>query len=601
MALLDQCSWAHSDPTQVVQGQVFSFAVAVPPLVATGGLVGTVLDTATAATVLWRVTDTATPPNPLVLGDDYQVVSGGLDQMNLAFVVNPSRIAKFSVQPVLSVAGGGLPVVSSTPPVPAAWLPVTYTPIAKSAADLQAAAVDLLTKALQLTASADLVEPGASVTLQVVQKALTSTPQVVTNLVHELPDVKIRGVIPLGALVEAVIGPLAGAISSALPSSTDSVTGKVGDVANLLAEALAIPIAIDVGGRKVTRTLAPLTTDLVTTVTSAPGDAQNLTGAIPIDRFLADFSLGSLSPGVQSSWTVSATPPASNYYMNLSPGLNLLETLLLLPDVVALGSPRDELAPVPVEVRVRLWFDFPQLGLTGVQVDLGPVTLLRLPIVLPQIAAVFRNAFDDWDKDNGQMALLSTDSFGAKLMPSLDAMIRLLSTLSSVLDTFGKGAFEVGMNAQWDNLLVLGQGVRLLVAVLGRLPQNRIYFQPAYETDSDGIDRADLSNRKDQGSSWDNSIRAVIHVGVPAVVDPDTGGVVGRFLRVWDHDDDQEYIDFNDPETDFSYVSILSSLYGAFKDLKQVPPASARSSDDNDDFSGKLEVIEFRSSLTPKS
>src|SRR6266478_1358539 len=103
MALIDQCSWAFSDPTQVAQGDVFSFAVAVPPLIPAGGLVGTVLDTATAATVRWRVMDPATtPPQPLTLGDDYQIVSGGLNQMNLAFVVNPSRTAQFSVQPVLS-------------------------------------------------------------------------------------------------------------------------------------------------------------------------------------------------------------------------------------------------------------------------------------------------------------------------------------------------------------------------------------------------------------------------------------------------------------------------------------------------------------------
>jgi hypothetical protein len=177
-------------------------------------------------------------------------------------------------------------------------------------------------------------------------------------------------------------------------------------------------------------------------------------------------------------------------------------------------------------------------------------------------------------------------------------MIRLLSTLSSVLDTFGKGAFAVGMNAEWDNLLVLGQGVRLLVTLLGRLPQNRIYFQPAYETDSEGVDRADLTNR-DNGR-WNNSISAVIHVGVPAVWDSD-GTIVGRFFRLWDVDGDQEYIDFNDPDTKFSYVSILSNLDGSFKDLKQLPPASAVSSDDNDPFNDRLEVIEFRSSLTPKS
>ena len=591
MALLDQCSWAFSDPTQIAPGQVFSFAVAVPPLVTTGGLLGTVLDTATAATVVWRVTDTASS-NPLALGDDYQIVSGALEQMNLAFVVNPSRTAKFNVQPILSVAGGGAQVVSTGAP---SWGPVTYTPVARSAADLQTKAAALLKAALQLTASADLVEPGASVTLRVVQSALITTPQVVTNLTHELPDIKIRGAIPLGALVEAIIGPIVGAVSSALPSASDPLSTAEGQVASLLAEPLPIPLAFEVRGRRVTRTLAPLTTDVVTTVTSAPGDAQNLIGTVPIDRFLASFAL---SPGVNATWTVTdANGQPITTSMNLSPGLNLLQTLLLLPDVVPLGSSPAQLLPVPVNVTVHLEFDLPQLSLTGpnaVQLDLGPVPVLRLPIVLPQIAAVFQNAFDDWAGRSGQAALLSTDSLGARLMPSLDAMIRLLSTLSSVLDTFGKAAFDVGMDTiqGWNDMLALGEGVRQLVTLLGRLPQDKIFFQPAYETDKPLV--TDVGNDSTLlTGDWNDSISAAIHIGVPPTMDANKR-FTGRFFRLADGNG-PAFIDFNGPNAQKkAFVSILNNLNQNFKDIRQMPPQTATSNHPGDNLNDILELLEFR-------
>jgi hypothetical protein len=598
MALLDQCSWAYSDPTHVVEGQTFYFAAAVPPMVQTGGLTGTLLDTATAATIVWRVTDAALNPNPLVAGDDYQIVSGGLDQMSLALVVNPSLrlrtppINQFKVQPILTVAGGGAQVISNVPPpLPnSPWLPVTYTLAPPT--DLGGKALKLLTAALQLTSSADLVEPGDSVTLKVVPNAITSAPQVVTNLVHELPEVKIRGAIPLGALAEAIIGPLAGAVSAALPSSTDSVTGAVGDVANLLAEALAIPIAIDVGGRKVTRTLAPLTTDLITTVTSAPEDAQNLTGAVPIDNFLADFKLSA-----PASWRVTETNSdrqvVCSQKSDLSPSLNLIKTLLLLPDVIALESLPNQVIPTPVDVTVLLQFELGQLGLTGanaVKVKLGPVTLLRLPLVLPQIAAVFGNALGDWTSGGGQKALLTTDSVGAKLMPSLDAIIRLLSTLSSVLDTFAK-ATTLGVaadpNGDWENLLGLGQGVRLLVALLGRIPQRKIYFQQTYPGDEGG-DRVILDNDTLGNDDWDDKITAAIHIGVPY---RDSG----KWFRLSDANG-EDWLDFNNPNAPFSFVSIVGNLNVNYDQSKRCfPPNTAQPRDSarGHNMDNKLERLEF--------
>lgn len=226
MALLDQCSWSYPDPTAVSVGQIYTFAVAVPPLIPAGGVGPTVLDVATAATNVWSITDGA--GKPLAPGSDYQVLAGGVDKADIAFVVNPSRSASFAVQPVLSIAGGlGFPVEHSVG-AGGNWAKQTYIPKPRSTADLQSLITSSIQDAIALSPGATLLEPGATSTLRVVQKALTSVPQIVTNLVHELPEIQIRGAIPLGALVEAVVGPIVGAITSALPSSGDPATGIAG-------------------------------------------------------------------------------------------------------------------------------------------------------------------------------------------------------------------------------------------------------------------------------------------------------------------------------------------------------------------------------------
>src|ERR1051326_3295422 len=126
--ILNLCSFAHTDPAQVNVGQVYSFSVGVPAAIGATGVPGTVLGAATAATVLWRIADSTS--KPLAPGDDYQIVSGGTNQMNLAFVINPARTQSFTVQPVLTIAGGGVQTDSVGQP---GWGAVSYTPAAETA------------------------------------------------------------------------------------------------------------------------------------------------------------------------------------------------------------------------------------------------------------------------------------------------------------------------------------------------------------------------------------------------------------------------------------------------------------------------------------
>jgi hypothetical protein len=566
-SILEQCSFAYPPTaTQVTPGTVLVFAVSVP-----SSALGLLPLAEVASTITWLVTDGATGAR-LKPGDDYQIQSGGLNELELAFVVNPVKSGSVKVQPLLEVVAGG------QTPLSAGWNPVQYALSPAAERDLEAVVTSALTDALQLASSGTLLEPGATAALQVLPKPLTPLPQVATSILHELPSVEIRGAIPLGELVSAVIGPLGGAIGRVLPSAASALTSAEGDVAKLLAEPVAIPLAIDIDGRRVTRTLEPLTTQLAPTVTSDPSDPMNLTGAVPVNGFLAQFGLSSTTA---ATWSVTS-PKETPVSANLSPNLNLLQTLLLRPAVKPPGA--TDLAPTPVDVTVTLEFDLPALQITDLSVKLGPVRLLRLPLVLPQFVAVFVNAFDDYSKSiSDQKILLSTDSLGAVLMPSLDAVTRVLSTLSSVLDTISQVVSSVVAGndpnrAYWEPLLTLGQGVNLIVGLLGSIPAGARYYQPVYTA----------QGSKTLNGDWDDSISALIHVGVPA----DEAGQV--YFRLSDSNG-TDSVEVNSPRsaTKEQYICVLADFNTQFEDIVQYPGGTAWSNEPNTNPNDRLEILNF--------
>jgi len=126
--------------------------------------------------------------------------------------------------------------------------------------------------------------------------------------------------------------------------------------------------------------------------------------------------------------------------------------------------------------------------------------------------------------------------------------------------------------------------------LLGRLPQNKISFQPAYEIYA-GVDRTFLVG------DWDDSVSAVIHIGVPAVF-TEAKTASGRFLRLYRTDASSQggdHIDFNSPDAPtFSFISIIGNLDEQFQNLQQVPPFTAISNNDTENFNDALDALEFR-------
>lgn len=561
-AVLALCSWSYPDPgVPIPAGTILPFAAAVPSSyvpAATGVTIPV------SFTITWSLADGGSPTKPLVQGVDYQIVSGGINQLVMSIVVNPTRSAPFTVTPRISVSAGGTPIQGDFPPVTLAPVP------APAIEDTVAAA---LTDALALTTSANLLAPGQAALLQVAPKQIGAVPQLVTNIVQQTPGVQVRASIPVGDVINALLaplGPLAGALSRVLPSIGSSALPDVtGDVSRLLDRPVAIPIALDIRGDQITKTLTPLGPQLLPTFDSNANDPMNLSGLVPVLNFPAAVNL------VSASWSVTSSD-SSFTYAKLTPNLDLLQTLLLRPKIV---SPNALLTPTPVTVTVELDFNVPALSSTPITVTLPPVTLYQLPLVLPHIAAVFRHAFDDFDRASEQAVVLTTDSIGATVMPSLGSLVELLSTLSALLGGLTNAVQLVaGDVTAWSDFIGLGQAVVLLATQLGQIASTRIAFLPIY---------AAGTTRKLRGE-WDDAISAMIHIGVPATQSGDT------FFRVSDSNG-SGYIDQNGLGAATAYSSIIPDLNDPFASLLQVPAGAATTNQPKTNFNDTLEVLGFPS------
>src|SRR5205823_3097942 len=135
-----------------------------------------------------------------------------------------------------------------------------------------------------------------------------------------------------------------------------------------------------------------------------------------------------------------------------------------------------------------------------------------------------------------------------------------------------------GVNAatDWPQLLQLGQGVRFLLNLLGRLPKDRISYQPVYDGNSLVL-----------GGGWNDSISGVIHIGVPAKAKGD------EFFRLADSNG-PAFIDFNGPDAPTAaFVSIVSNLNMAFSNAPQFPKMTATSNHPGSNLNDILEQLMF--------
>lgn len=500
----NQCFWTYPALDNVPAGRTLDFRVIIPPPAAPApGVPGFPL---AGASVAWSITDGASPPKELTPGVHYQITQGGLGSELLSVVFNPVDGKNVSVSPELTLfyANSANPVTGT--------LPANSYVLDGVTTDAWDKVKSQLAKAIALVTDNVIIEPGEPATLRIVPTDVLDIPQVVTSLLHETPKVKIRGAIPLDSLVEAFLQPVRGVLGQFVPGGRPSLDEAELEVRKLLGGLFSIPLAFDVQGDRLTKTLAPAGAPEIPLLSFSP-DGRTLSGVIPIGSWPATFNLDTVS------WVVEEPDaPGSNTWKkvvpnDLSPGVSLSKSFLLRPDIVPMSVSAGATKPTPVRVTATLTIKINASADTEgaaskstITIVLPSVTLQRLPLPLPQIAAVFTNDFYNLTATD-QRVFLTTDKQTAPFLASQSDCINYIARLTGVLNKIASVGTSLG-DKDWQDLLGLATGLGYLSDQLGRIDPGKVFFQPCLQ---DNWRCINLS-----ASVFNNSISAVISVGVPS-------------------------------------------------------------------------------------
>ncbi len=547
--LIASCFWTYSPTTSVPAGQALEFSVVVPPPVT-----GAVSFPVTGSAVSWVLA--GANGQALVPGVDYLILAGDLLAERLAVVFKPpAQATSVTVVPQLTLFSA--PSASET----SAWTPQGYTLQPVSGAQVAQAQAQLA-KTLALAAENTIIEPGNLALLHVATKNVLDVPQVVTSVLHETPHVRIRGAIPLDSIVQAFLSPVTNALGHFVPGSKSTVTEAGLEVQKLLGGLFSIPLAIDVLGDKLTKTLLPTGTPQIPLVSASP-DGQSLEGTVPIGRWPARVSTARAA-----TWVLTEGQNAPTVYNDVSPGVDLVKSFLLRPALVPLSTTPGAMSPTPITVSVTLHIAL-DVSTTPIDIQLPSVTLQRVPLPVPQIAAVFKHAFDDVDSAADQRAVLTTDAATAPFLASVGDCLNLITRTASVLNAVVAVATTLG--TQWTDVLNLAGAFGALAERLGAIGTNpgSIAFRPCLPSPAGPC--VTLTG------SWNNAISAIIAIGPPSP----NGFVLSD-------SDGPGWIAFGGSA---SYSSIIPSLNAAFSSVQQIPPGSATSNQPGTNFNDVLEVL----------
>lgn len=577
MSFISNCFWTYPTTSpagrvlEVAAGQVLGFEVVVPPPSTLGGgfpVSGT--------SVSWSLHCTASPPDILVPGVDYHIVEGDLTSLRLSVVFRPpASDMEIMVWPTLSLfyAAAAVPEVHQ-------FAAQTYTlkPVTQDSLSL---VKSQLANAISLSTENSIIEPGAPAVLSIAPKNVLNIPQVVTSILHETPEVKIRGAIPVDNIIQAFLAPVTSAVGQFIPGSKSIMSEAATQVQRLLGSLFTVPVAIDVLGDKVTKTLAPLGAPQIPLLSASP-DGQSLSGVVPIGSWPASFSTTSVTWQVTEE-EASTGNQVSTVYNDLSPRVNLLKSFLLRPAIVPMSTAANAMAPTQIIVTATLHISIdtnPASPIDSpIDIQLPSITLQRVPLPLPQIAAVFRHAFDDLDKAADQAVYLTCDKETAAFISSVNDCLNLITNLTSVLNKIIAVATTLG--ADWTDFLNLATAFSVLADRVGRISVSpnpgSIYFQPCLCAEFGPC--INLSK-----TSWNNAISAIIVIGKPVM------GKSGNVFFILTDDDSSLEIAFGNSS---SYSSILPNLDGKFSSILQIPPGSASANDPDTNYNDILEVLGY--------
>jgi hypothetical protein len=552
---IGQCFWTFPKPGDVPAGQLLPFAVVIPPPATAAA--STVFPVS-GSSVSWMLQDDT--GRDLVAGVDYRIVDGGLAADRLSVVFKPPATDKnINIFPKLSLFYGPTTVLGSATVERSDFQKQTFT-LKPVTSDALANAKAQIAKAVALVADKIIIEPGDPATLRIVPKSILDIPQVVTSILHERPHVKIKGAIPLDSIVEAFLSPVKNLLGQFVPSSKATVDEAGLEVRKLLGQNFSIPLALDIQGDTITETLAPLGAPEIPLLSFSP-DAQSLTGIVPIGGWPATFS------AVSVTWILEepGPPPSRTVFNDLSPGVNFLKSFLLRPDIVQMSV--TSIAPTPITVTATLSIKI-DLASNEVDISLPPVTLQRLPLPLPQIAAVFRHCFDDYASSHDQHIFLTVDSQSAPFVSSLSDCLDIITRLASVLNKIVAVA-ATGV-ADWKDFTDLATGFGVLADQVRWIPPGWLFFQPCLSS------RPGPCINLSSHAQFKNAISAIIAIGVPS----ENPFVLSH------HENSGLYIKFGK-----TYSSIMPCLLS----FVQIPPDSASNDgqDPNLVYNDRLNVLGY--------
>jgi hypothetical protein len=505
---------------------------------------------------------------------DPNPVGGGTDLVRPAATVTVGTAERADL--AASTAGSGEVPVPGAPlavSLPKTWAPQQYTLAPTSTGDLERAG-EQIANALSLSTDNSMVAPGVAAVLRIAPRGMPlDVPQVVTSIAEDIPEINVRAAVRLDSIVQALLSPVTGAVGRFVPGSEPAVDEAAMQVRDLLGSLFSVPVAVDVLGDRVLKTLAPVGSPQLPLISTSP-DGQSLIGTVPIGSWPARFSLR--DPYVTWTFENRGDDKETVQYDDLSKGANVLKSFLLQPSVVPLSVGAFTPSTIEVTAVVHLTVDTDPDA--KVDVTLPSVLLQRLPIPLPTIGAVFLNSFSDEGDGTDQKIFLTCDPAAAPFVPTLTECVALVSNLSTVLDRTVSVGRTVG--ARWEGFVDLAAALVQLVDKIQTLEATgdaeRVTFRPCWESGSREIDLQD--------EDWDQ-VSAVIVIGPKAP---------GPWFIMSEVSVDGWSVEFG-PGDGYRYSSVMPTLSGTWRELEQIPPDSATTDAPStwDDPNDDLKVLGF--------
>jgi hypothetical protein len=389
------------DPGPLSAGQAIALSVVIPSTVPLGTIPAPVVQMPVTATVEWDFGNAGGEQVPPL----YKILEGSLWSTALVVAFDPTDLKTQTVDINLSVTvtvAGVSQTVSTrdTPPKTAPGLMpfiFTFPEYVTKAADFDA---------LQVVGPVAALSPGVPGGLELTQ-AVQQVAGVLTSITNEIPDLKLRGAIPIGALLQGGFS----TVESVVGSISGSVAGVVGDVADLLGDNPVLPLALDIQGSRILRSYTPDPTAVAGQLQDGPAGVVN---QVPVGSWLMDLP-------ITVQWTVTQPADPFNRQAIVSPvpGSSGKASVLIPPSLDGL--------PEVWTASARVFYTSPAGD--SLAVELPGIPLVQLPLPLPSLLLAFHAVFHD----SPQMVWLASPPGCPQLQYSLEALVGFVQTAVSVI------------------------------------------------------------------------------------------------------------------------------------------------------------------------